>query len=463
MKKLLKKVVQPLVPKKAVNAFHYGEAVYATRKHQNPSEKMIVIGVVGSKGKTTTANMIWAILTSAGHKTGLIGTANIRYGEKEELNPYHMTMPGALILQKILSRMASQGCQYLVMEVPSEGQTQYRHVGINFDVLVFTNVTRELMAAHNFSLDTLHKHNKRVFKALAKSKRKIIDGKTIPKTIVANIDNKYAKDYMAFRADNKITFGTDQSNFQLQNIKDAPDGISFDINNVDYVCRTLGDIDSIDSPQVMRMKKISTPYKVRILGKINAINAAGAITTAKALGVPSSSIKKGLSQLPTIPGRMEVIEGKQPFTVIVDYAHEQASMTALMDSARNMKPKGAKVITLLGAEGGGRDEAKRPEMGAIAAKGSDIIVLSNVDPYEDNPYAILDDIAGGAIKAGAKKDKNMFIIADRRAGIRKALELADKDDIVLITGKGAEQSIVVDGKSSPWDDRKVVREELSRL
>lgn len=437
MKKLLKKVVQPLVPKKAVNAFHYGEAVYATRKHQNPSEKMIVIGVVGSKGKTTTANMIWSILTAAGYKTGLIGTANIRYGEKEELNPYHMTMPGALILQKILSKMAAQGCKYLVMEVPSEGQTQYRHVGINFDILLFTNVTKELMAAHNFSLETLHIHNKRVFKQLAKAKRKVIDKKTIDKFIIANADNKYSKDYMDFKADHKLTFGTKSSENKLHSTVDTKDGIRFAINE--------------------------NVYELRMLGKINAINAAGAITVAKALGVQAGAIKKGLSKLPTIPGRMEVIEGNQPFTVIVDYAHEQASMTALMDSARDMKPKGAKVITLLGAEGGGRDEAKRPEMGAIAMKGSDIIVLSNVDPYEDNPYVILNDIEKGAVKAGGIKDKNMFVIADRRAGIRKALELASKDDIVLITGKGAEQSIVVDGKSSPWDDRKVVREELSKL
>jgi len=437
MKKALKKIVQPLVPKSALNSFHYGESIIASRKYKNPSESMIVIGIVGSKGKTTTANMLWSILSASGAKVGLIGTANLRFGQKEELNPYHMTMPGAFIMQKILSKMATQKCDYVIMEVPSEGQTQYRHIGINYDMLIFTNVTKELMAAHNFSLETLHKHNKRVFKKLFGSKRKSINGKTIPKTIVANIDNKYAKDYMAFKADNKITFGTGQSDYQLQNVKDTTDGISFGINQDDY--------------------------NVRILGKINSINAAGAIAAAKALGVTASAIKKGLSKLPTIPGRMEVIEGKQPFTVIVDYAHEQASMTALMDSARDMKPKGAKVITLLGAEGGGRDEAKRPEMGAIAMKGSDIIVLSNVDPYEDDPMDIINDIKKGAVKAGGKIDKNMFIIADRRAGILKALELASKDDIVLITGKGAEQSIVVDGKSSPWDDRKVVREELEKV
>ena len=154
---------------------------------------------------------------------------------------------------------------------------------------------------------------------------------------------------------------------------------------------------------------------------------------------------------------------KQPFTVVVDYAHEQASMTALMDSARDMKPKGAKVITLLGAEGGGRDKAKRPEMGAICAKGSDIIILSNVDPYDDDPEIILADISEGALSAGAEKDKSMFIIPDRRAGIRKALELAGAGDLVLITGKGAEQSMEIGGKSIAWDDIKVVREELKSL
>jgi len=154
---------------------------------------------------------------------------------------------------------------------------------------------------------------------------------------------------------------------------------------------------------------------------------------------------------------------KQPFTVVVDYAHEQASMTALMDSARDMKPKGAKVITLLGAEGGGRDKAKRPEMGAICAKGSDIIILSNVDPYDDDPEVIIADIAEGALEAGAEKDKSMFIVPDRREGIRKALQLAQKDDLVLITGKGAEQSMEIGGQSIAWDDRKVVREELKSL
>ena len=438
MKKAIKKVVQPIIPKSLINFFHYTESIAAAQKYKKPSEKMIVIGIVGSKGKTTTANMLWSILSADGHKVGLIGTANIRYGNREEMNPYHMTMPGAFVMQKILAKMANMKCKYVIMEVPSEGQTQYRHVGINFDVLLFTNVTKELMAAHDFSMETLHKHNKRVFKRLTHSKRKTIDLARTPKMIIANIDNKHAKDYLIFQADKKLTFGTKaDADYKLENIEDTKNGISFDINGANY--------------------------KAKILGKINAINAAGAIATASALGANKKAINAGLSKLPTIPGRMEVIEGKQPFTVVVDYAHEQASMNALMESAKDMKPKGAKVITLLGAEGGGRDSAKRPEMGEICAKGSDIIILSNVDPYEDDPMDIINDIKKGALKAGAKEGKSMFIIPDRREGIRKALELAKKDDLVLITGKGAEQSIVIGGKSSPWDDRKVVKEELNAI
>ena len=438
MKKTLKKVVQPIIPKSLINFFHYTESIAAAQKYKKPSEGMIVIGIVGSKGKTTTANMLWSILSADGNKVGLIGTANIRYGNKEEMNPYHMTMPGAFVMQKILAKMASMKCKYVVMEVPSEGQTQYRHVGINFDVLVFTNVTKELMAAHDFSMETLHKHNKRVFKHLTHSKRKTIDLARTPKMIIANTDNKHAKDYLIFQADKKVTFGTKaDADYKITNLADTQSGISFDIDK--------------------------SSYKVKILGKINAINAAGAIATASALGANKKAISTGLSKLPTIPGRMEVIEGKQPFTLVVDYAHEQASMTALMNSAKDIKPKSAKVITLLGAEGGGRDSAKRPVMGEICAKGSDIIILSNVDPYEDDPIDIINDIKQGALKAGAKEGKNMFIVPDRREGIRKALQLAKKDDLVLITGKGAEQSIVIDGKSSPWDDRKVVREELKSL
>lgn len=438
MIKQIKTALRPLIPREALNKYHYPEARAAQLKFRNPSANMVVIGVVGSKGKTTTANMIWAALSADGSKVGQIGTANIRIGSKEELNRHHMTMPGAFILQGYLRRMADAGCTHVVLEVPSEGQTQFRHVGINFDVLVFTNVTREIMAAHRNSMEVLHQHNKRVFTQMAKSKHKIIAGKRIPKMIIANADAQDAPAYSGFKADQKISYSVQSnSDYKAIDIKPTNKGIDFKVN--------------------------AHPYHLSILGTINVINAAGAIATAFALGKDGDTIAKGLSELGVIPGRMEVIDEGQGFSVIVDYAHEQVSMQALMDGAVAMKPKGGKIITLLGAEGGGRDVEKRPAIGAIAAKGSDYVIICNVDPYNDPPMQIIDDVARGATEAGAKLGKDMYCIEDRREAIAKALSLAQKGDMVLITGKGSEQSMVLGDKKIPWDDRNVVREELKKL
>ncbi len=438
MIKQIKNALRPLVPKEALNRYHYPEARAAQIKFRNPSAQMVIIGVVGSKGKTTTANMIWAALSADGTKVGQIGTANIRIGEQEELNRHHMTMPGAFILQGYLRRMADAGCTHVVLEVPSEGQTQYRHIGINFDVLVFTNVTREIMAAHRGSMEVLHQHNKRVFMQMAKSKHKIIAGKRIPKMIIANADAQDTPAYSGFKADQKISYSVkSNSDYKAIDVKPTNKGIDFKVN--------------------------AHPYHLSILGTVNVINAAGAIATAFALGKDGDTIAKGLNELSVIPGRMEVIDEGQSFTVIVDYAHEQLSMQALMDGAAAMKPKGAKIITLLGAEGGGRDVEKRPAMGMITAKGSDYTIICNVDPYDDRPMQIIEDIAKGATEAGAKLGKDLFCIEDRREAIAKGLSLAQKGDIVLITGKGSEQSMVLGGKKIPWDDRTVVREELKKL
>ena len=157
---------------------------------------------------------------------------------------------------------------------------------------------------------------------------------------------------------------------------------------------------------------------------------------------------------------MEKIDEGQNFTVLVDYAHERESITNVLQTANNMKILGTKTIILLGAEGGGRDKAKRPIMGELAAKMADYVIVSNVDPYEDDPKQILEDIAISCEKFGKIRGQNLFVIEDRKQGIKKSLELAKINDVVLITGKGAEQSIVIGGKRSAWDDRKIVREEL---
>lgn len=437
-KRAIKPILRPLLNQDLVNALHYPEALIAARGQQHPTRHMIVIGVVGSKGKTTTANMLWSILQATGHKAGLIGTANIRIGEREELNKYHMTMPSASVLQQIFARMKTAGCRYVVLEVPSEGQTQWRHIGINFDLLLFTNVTRELMASHKYSQDILHQHNARVFKRLNRGRTKNFDGQKIAKTLIANADAADFGRYFFHAAERKFSFSVHKkSDYRAEYIKYSPTGASFAIRGV--------------------------PYTIHIAGPINVINAVGAVAAASSLGLASSVIQAGLEQLKSIPGRMELIDEDQPFTVIVDYAHEEVGMKALMESAETMKAKGSKIITLLGAEGGGRDEKKRPIMGKAAAAGSDFVVVTNVDPYDDDPLEIIDQVAAGARGAGKTEGKDLFCIEDRRAGIHQALKLARPGDVVFITGKGSEQSMVVGNISTPWDDRVVVREELKKL
>lgn len=437
--KNIKNHIKKLVPKVMLDNFHYPEAKYYSRKKHYPAEKMIVIGIVGSKGKTTTANMLWSVLTAGGNKVGQVSTANIRIGEKEQLNKWHMTMPGSKKLQSLLKEMYTAKCDVVIMEVPSEAQTQWRHIGINFDILIFTGVEKEIMAAHRNSMDILHKHNLRVFRYTAKNSKKILGGKIIPKTLIYNADSQYSKMYTSENFDNKISFSVRvKSDYRAINVSTTANGTEFEVNGEDY--------------------------KLNLIGDINAKNAVSAIATAKTLGINTQSIQKGLSNLQTIPGRMEAIDEGQDFLVFVDYAHDQVSLELLLETGRKLVSKKSKMIVLFGGQGGGRDKLKRSEMGTIAGRLADIVVISDDDPYDDDPMEIIKDIATGAKKAGKTLDKNLFLVQDRREGISKALELANKSDLVFVACKGADQLMMIaNGKSLPWDDRKVTREELKKL
>jgi UDP-N-acetylmuramoyl-L-alanyl-D-glutamate--2,6-diaminopimelate ligase len=433
MKKFLKKVV----PKKVVLFYHYCLAMCATVYFGFPSKKMIVIGVTGTKGKTSAINFIWSCLTSGGFKTGIISTANIRIGEKEYMNKYHMTMPGPYIIQQYMARMVQSGCRCCIVETTSEGLKQYRHVGINYDIGVFTNVSPEHLQSHEGSFEKYKQMKAKMFTALS-SHRKILDGKEVEKVIIANNDSDQANYYLHFKADKKITFALqNQADYVADTIQETSTGVTFEVAKV--------------------------PFKIDILGKFNIYNALPAIIISRLFGVSDSLIAQGLRDLKIIPGRMEKIDEGQDFTVVVDYAHEKESMTNVLQAVHTLKVPETKTIILLGAEGGGRDVAKRPIMGELAANMADYVIVSNVDPYEDDPKQILEDIAMSCEQFGKIRGQNLFVIEDRREGIKKSLQLAKPHDIVLITGKGAEQSIIVDGKRTAWDDRTVVREELKLL
>ncbi len=333
--------------------------------------------------------------------------------------------------------MYKEGCTHCVVETTSEGIKQYRHIGVYYDVAVFTNLTPEHLASHG-TFEVYRDMKGKMFASLSQYPHKIINGKKIEKMSIINNDSEYASYFLNFTADKKYTFGAkNNADFKAINVENIPSGVSFEVAHKNY--------------------------ELSILGDFNVYNALPAIIIGENTEIPEDLISRGLKKLTLIPGRMELLNEGQDFIVIVDYAHEKQSITGVLSTAHNIKAPNSKTIILLGAEGGGRDKAKRPIMGEISAKHADIVIVSNVDPYNDNPLEIIEDIARVAEKQGKIRNQNLFTIEDRREGIKKALQLAQKGDVVLITGKGAEQSMIIGGTSIPWDDREVVREELRKL
>lgn len=434
---IMKKLLKRILPEKVVSWYHFILAWTGVFRYAFPGKKMIVIGVTGTKGKTSTANFIWACLTAAGFKTGIITTANIRVGENETMNRYHMTMPGRFAIQRLMAQMVKAGCRYCVVETTSEGIKQHRHTGVYYDIAVFTNLSPEHLQSHGNSFENYRETKARLFKSLS-GDRKVIGTQRIEKVIIANSDSEFSQYFLNFPADRKITFGlNEKTDFRAEEIKETDAGVQFQIRG--------------------------NTFQLCIPGAFNVHNALPAIIIANLAGVDARTIASGLNNLKIIPGRLETIDEKQHFKVFVDYAHERKSITYVLEAANKLKGPQGRTIILLGAEGGGRDKSKRAAMGELAAKLADLAIVSNVDPYDDDPQEILEDIAVVAEKFGKVRNHNLFVIEDRAQGIRKALALAHQGDVVLITGKGSEQSMIIKGKKIPWDDRVVVKEELKRM
>ncbi len=432
-----KNILKKILPEKIISVYHYLTALLASFVYRFPSTKMIVIGVTGTKGKTSAINFIWSVLNQNGIKTGIITTANVRIGDEEIINPFHMTMPGRFTIQRFLRKMVKENCECAIVETTSQGIAQYRHVGIDYDVAIFTNLTPEHIDAHK-TFDNYKMMKGKLFECLSSSKKKTFKGKPFHKTIIANADSEYAPYFLSFSADVKESFSIDlQSSNHAQNIVGSRHGVDFELH---------GD-----------------KYSISIPGTFNVYNALPAIIAGKLFGIGKERIKTAIHHLNIIPGRMEEIKEGQNFRVFVDYAHEKQSMTYVTETANVLKGDGAQSIILLGAEGGGRDKGKRAVMGEIVGRLADVVVVSNVDPYEDDPAPIVEDIAKASESAGKVRGENLFVIEDRREGIKKCLEISRAGDVVMITGKGAEQSMIIGGVSIPWDDRVVVREELSKL
>ncbi|HVV38764.1 MAG TPA: UDP-N-acetylmuramyl-tripeptide synthetase [Candidatus Paceibacterota bacterium] len=411
----MKKLLRKLLPAPLLDAYHHTLAVGGSLVYRFPSKKLFVIAVTGTKGKSSTVELIRSILVEAGYNTAAASTIRFSIGKESEPNLFKMTMPGRFFLQHFLRRAVDAGASHAVIEMTSEGARQFRHKGIELNALVFTNLQPEHIESHG-SFEKYAEAKLSLAKHLEDSPKR-------PRYIVANADDAYGKKFLDINVEVKKTFS----------LKDA-EPYSVDDASVRFV---------------WKRELLGAPLP----GLFNLRNILAAVTLADAMEVPMPVIKRALAHHAPISGRAERVVAGQPYVVVVDYAHTPDSLKALYETYRDRR-----IIAVLGSTGGGRDAWKRIEMGRIADEYAHVAILTNEDPYDEDPQNIVDELAKGFTK------KRPFVILDRRKAIREALREAKPTDAVLITGKGTDPYIMgPHGTKEVWSDKKVAEEELSKL
>ncbi len=415
----LLKITKNIIPKKLFKTlqpiYHYKLALLGALLYRFPSKKIKVIGVTGTKGKSSTTEMIAHILRNAGFKTASASTVRFQIGENAKRNMFKMTMPGRFFIQKFLRDAVNQKCHFAVIEISSEGAKQYRHRFIDLDALVFTNLAKEHIESHG-SYEKYVEAKLSIASSLSKSPKK-------QKFMIGNIDDTETSKFFEKALPAKpVTYSLKEAD----KIKEKENGIDFEIEG----------------------KKIHS----NLVGKFNIYNWLATWKTVSNFGISIEQFKKAVEELKEIPGRAQIIK-KGDIECVIDYAHTPESLEAIYKAFPNKKK-----ICILGNTGGGRDTWKRPEMAKIADKHCETIILTNEDPYDEDPMKIINDMA-----VVIPKDK-LFVEIDRRKAINTAIKMADKDSIVIITGKGTDPYIM--GKNeekTPWDDKTVVEEELGKI
>lgn len=423
--------------------YHYFIAVFSAWINGCPSKELIVVGVTGTKGKSSTCRFVASALQAGGHKVGLLSTVEFQIADKRELNRQKMTMLGRGHIQSMLKKMVEAGCRYAVIETSSEGILQHRHVGIDYDICVFTNLGSEHSERHG-GFANLRRDKAKIFTGLSKRKNKIIDNKEVKKIIIANGDDENFQYFLNNKSDEKWVYC-------FKNIA-APQHTKLITAQIEGETENGFDIKLAGG-------KI---FSVKIPGSFNGYNALAAIAVARSQGIEDEMLANGISSVKSIEGRMEFINEGQPFKVVVDYAHEPMSLKELFSSLRKIVGQEHKVLGVIGSDGGGRDKGKRSLMGEIAGRLCDVVIITDVNCFDEDPTEIAEMLAFGARQAGKIDNKNLFIEVDRRKGIEKAISLLEAGDVAAITAKGTEPCIVAKGKKIPWDDRQVAREILNK-
>ncbi len=411
---MIKKIIETILPRSFISAYHFVLAYIAAVFYGFPSRKLLVIAVTGTKGKSSVTEMLNAILEEAGHKTALMNSIRFKIGEESRRNLTRMSMPGRFFIQSFLREALRRQCTAVVLEMTSEGARQHRHRAIDLDALIFTNLAPEHIERHG-SYEAYADAKFQIGVQLARSKKN-------PRIVVANADDDQAVRYLTLPVEKRVSFSLSRQ--------------------TPWEAGERGGHFAFEGEDIT----------VHLPGEFSLKNALAAASLAHALGIVTAIIARALGKIQKIAGRGERIDEGQAFTVVVDYAHTPDSLKALYDAYAHSRK-----ICILGNTGGGRDIWKRPVMGKIADEYCENVILTNEDPYDEDPRSIVDEMARGM-------QREPEIIMDRREAIREALSRAKASDVVLISGKGTDPNICVEnGKKIPWSDAEVVREELRRL
>lgn len=412
--RVLKKIIPEPVVRPLRPLYHRALAVLMALSYGFPSRRLTVIGITGTKGKSTVAEMVFAILRAAGYKTALISTIRFAIEDDAEPNLFKMTLAGRGFAQAFMRRAIDAGCTHLVIEITSESVLQYRHLFLALDGLIVTNIQPEHIESHgSFEKYVAAKHA--IVAALERSRKPL-------RVLVSNEDVPESRGFLSARVPQAIGFGK----YELNNLSGDARSVRFDYGG--------------------------EHFSIPLAGDFNALNALAAIKFCEAFGVPRATSASALASLPVVRGRVEHIDAGQNFIAIVDYAHTPDSLRALYGAFPHQRK-----ICVLGNTGGGRDAWKRPLMGRIAEEACEKVILTNEDPYDEDPRAIVAAMTSGMQRAPE-------IIMDRREAICAALRAARAGDAVLVSGKGTDPFIMgARGNKLPWSDADVVREELGRL
>ena len=425
----LKQLFRKIIPYKFILLTHKARVFLAAVIYRFPGKKLRVIGVAGTKGKTTTVNMIAKILEESGNKVAMLSTANFQIGEKKWLNDVKLTTTSPFYFQKFLRKAVKEKCNYAVVEISSHGLVQYRHWGVPYKTVVLTNMMSDHLDYHRTYENYKNSHNALLTENL--------------ENLIINYDDEDSRSFLEFEKVKKYAFS-------LKGYKE--------LNNIKLIRAINMVLKETETEFSIKTDEGQLAIKSMLIGEFNIANSLAATAVALAENIKPIVIKEALESLKNIPGRLEKIDEGQDFEVIVDYAHSPDSLKKVYETVKPYVKN--KMIAVLGGTGD-RDKTYRTKTGALAEEYADIVIITNEDPYSEDPEDIINQVMSG-IK-NKELNKNLFRISDRKEAIEKSISLAERNDLVIITGKGAEQFMICGEEKIPWDDREIAREALKEL